>query len=87
MKKNYQKILVVNPTTDPESDRYIKMMTNFGDIRELVIDYFKNNTFPNERLELMRNKRKLESENLKQRQMYVLKARNKHLEEVINEKN
>lgn len=84
--RNYQKLLVVNPTTDPESDRYIKMMSNFGDIRELVIDYFKNNTFPNERLELMRNKRKLSSGTLKQAQTYVLKARNKQLEEIINAK-
>lgn len=84
--KNYQKLLVVNPTTDPESDRYIKMMSNFGDIRELVIDYFKNNTFPNERLELMRNKRKLNSGTLRQAQTYVLKARNKQLEEIINAK-
>lgn len=84
--KNYQKLLVVNPTTDPESDHYIKMMANFGDIRELVIDYFKNNTFPNERLELMRNKRKLSSGTLKQAQTYVLKARNKQLEEIIKDK-
>ena len=83
MKKPYFKNLQVNPELDPESHKYISMMQNFGDVKELVIQFFKENTHPNERLKLMRNERKLAMGKVCGSRVVQLKAENRKLKEVI----
>ena len=83
MKKPYFKNLQVNPELDPESHKYITMMQNFGDVKELVIQFFKENTYPNERLKLMRNERKLQNERLSKSRKVQLNAEIKKLKEVV----
>ena len=85
MKKPYFKNLQVNPELDPESHKYITMMQNFGDVKELVIQFFKENTHPNERLKLMRNERKLQNERLSKSRKVQLNAEIKKLKEVVGE--
>ena len=85
MKKPYFKNLQVNPGLDPESHKYIAMMQNFGDVKELVIQFFKENTHPNERLKLMRNERKLQNERLSKSRKVQLNAEIKKLKEVVGE--
>lgn len=85
MKKPYFKNLQVNPELDPESHKYITMMQNFGDVKELVIQFFKENSHPNERLKLMRNERKLLNERLSKSRKVQLNAEVKKLKEVIGE--
>jgi len=85
MKKPYFKNLQVNPELDPESHKYITMMQNFGDVKELVIQFFKENSHPNERLKLMRNERKLENERLSKSRKVQLQAEIRKLKEVIGE--
>lgn len=83
MKKPYFKNLQVNPELDPESHKYITMMQNFGDVKELVIQFFKENSHPNERLKLMRNERKLQNERLSKSRKVQLNAEIRKLKEVI----
>lgn len=85
MKKPYFKNLQVNPELDPESHKYITMMQNFGDVKELVIQFFKDNSHPNERLKLMRNERKLANERLSKSRKVQLQAEIRKLKEVIGE--
>jgi len=85
MKKPYFKNLQVNPELDPESHKYITMMQNFGDVKELVIQFFKENSHPNERLKLMRDERKLKNERLSKSRKVQLQAEIKKLKEVIGE--
>ena len=85
MKKPYFKNLQVNPELDPESHKYITMMQNFGDVKELVIQFFKENSHPNERLKLMRNERKLANERLSKSRKVQLQAEIRKLKEVIGE--
>ena len=85
MKKPYFKNLQVNPELDPESHKYITMMQNFGDVKALVIQFFKDNSHPNERLKLMRNERKLANERLSKSRKVQLHAEIRKLKEVIGE--
>jgi len=61
------------------------MMQNFGDVKELVIQFFKENSHPNERLKLMRNERKLQNERLSKSRKVQLQAEIRKLKEVIGE--
>lgn len=83
MKKPYFKNLQVNPELDPESHKYIAMMQNFGDVKELIIQFFKEQPHPNERLKLMRNERKLAKGNLSKSRKFQLITENRKLKEVI----
>ena len=52
----------LNREVDSEAYKYVKTMPDFSGLtKELIVDYFSKNDFPNERLALLKNKRKLAS--------------------------
>ena len=60
-KKRIQHAIVFNPEYDMDKEpyKYVKTMPDFALVKELIVDFFRNNDYPNSRLRLMQLERRL----------------------------
>lgn len=76
IEKRLQRVVVFNPKHKMDNEPYENMrsMPDFGLIKELLVDFFRNNDQPNLRLRLMQLERKLTVDDYSDVAIYKIKS-------------
>lgn len=83
--KRVQQAIVFNPEykMDEEPYKYVKTMPDFSFVKELIVDFYRNNEQPNSRLRLMQLERRLSNSNFCDASVRRIKNEIKDLREVL----